>query len=93
MRSYFTHDAVSGPAAGGGPMVWGISPEQPGTGLGALTHAMRHVATVGRPVGGSGAVTDALPPRSSTTAARCARRRAVDRDPVRRRPTACAACR
>ena len=37
-----------------GPMVWGISPESAGTGLGALTYAMRHVGTVGRPVGGSG---------------------------------------
>ena len=45
-----------GPAALTGPMVWGISPEMPGSGLGALTHAMRHVGTVGRPVGGSGQV-------------------------------------
>ena len=30
-------------------MVWGISPETPGTGLGALPYAMRHVgASVGR---------------------------------------------
>ena len=41
-------------------MVWGISPETPGSGLGALTHAMRHVGTVGRPVGGSGQVPDTL---------------------------------
>ena len=54
------HDAVLGPALVAGPMVWGISPEQPGTGLGALTYAMRHVARVGRPVGGSGALTEAL---------------------------------
>jgi len=60
LRSYFSDDAVSGPAALTGPMVWGISPEAPGSGLGALTHAMRHVARVGRPVGGSGRVTDAL---------------------------------
>ena len=48
------------PASVGGPMVWGISPEMPGTGLGALAHAMRHVARVGRPVGGSGAMPEAL---------------------------------
>ena len=60
MRSFFTHDAVLGPGLVAGPMVWGVSPEQPGTGLGALTYAMRHVAQVGRPVGGSGALTGAL---------------------------------
>jgi phytoene dehydrogenase-like protein len=54
LRSFFDDDAIMGPAALTGPMVWGISPEMPGSGLGALTHAMRHVATVGRPVGGSG---------------------------------------
>ena len=50
----------SGPASSAGPMVWGVSPEQPGTGLGALSYAMRHVGGVGRPVGGSGALTEAL---------------------------------
>lgn len=60
LRSHFDDDAVMGPAALTGPMVWGISPETPGSGLGALTHAMRHVATVGRPVGGSGQVPIAL---------------------------------
>jgi phytoene dehydrogenase-like protein len=60
MRSFFTHDAVLGAGLVGGPMVWGVSPEQPGTGLGALAYAMRHVAGVGRPAGGSGALTEAL---------------------------------
>jgi beta-carotene ketolase (CrtO type) len=60
LRSFFTTDAITGPAAATGPMVWGISPEFSGTGLGAITPAMRHVAKVGRPVGGSGAVPDAL---------------------------------
>jgi phytoene dehydrogenase-like protein len=60
LRQYFTSDAVMGPALVEGPMVWGISPETPGSGLGALTYALRHVANVGRPVGGSGALTDAL---------------------------------
>lgn len=56
LRSYFDDDAFLGPGALTGPMVWGISPETPGSGLGALTLAMRHVGTVGRPVGGSGQV-------------------------------------
>jgi len=56
LRSFFDDDAIMAPAALTGPMVWGISPELPGSGLGALTHAMRHVAKVGRPVGGSGRV-------------------------------------
>src|SRR6056297_2018397 len=60
LRSYFSDEAVRGPAALTGPMVWGISPEMPGSGLGALTHAMRHVASVGRPIGGSGQVPAAL---------------------------------
>ena len=56
LRSFFDDDAIMGPAALTGPMVWGVSPETPRSGLGALTHAMRHVGTVGRPVGGSGQV-------------------------------------
>ncbi len=60
LRSYFTHDALTGTAAVFGPMVWGISPETPNTGLGALGHAMRHVARVGRPIGGSGAMPEAV---------------------------------
>jgi beta-carotene ketolase (CrtO type) len=60
LRSYFRHDALAATGAVGGPMVWGISPELPGTGLGAITHAMRHVSRVGRPVGGSGAMPEAV---------------------------------
>jgi phytoene dehydrogenase-like protein len=60
LRSYFRHDALVGPGLVLGPMVWGISPEWPGTGLGAISYAMKHVGHVGRPVGGSGALTDAL---------------------------------
>jgi len=60
LRSFFSADAITGPAALTGPMVWGISPEFKGSGLGALTHAMRHVGSVGRPVGGSGRVTETL---------------------------------
>jgi phytoene dehydrogenase-like protein len=60
LRSFFRHDALAGTAAVSGPMVWGISPEHPRSGLGALTHAMRHVASVGRPLGGSGMVPTAI---------------------------------
>jgi phytoene dehydrogenase-like protein len=37
-----------------------VSPHALGTGLGALATVMKHVAQVGRPVGGSGALTDAI---------------------------------
>jgi beta-carotene ketolase (CrtO type) len=60
MRTYFTTDALQAPGLLVGPMVWGISPETPGSGLGALTYAMRHVGTVGRPIGGSGEVPRSL---------------------------------
>ena len=56
LRAHFDSEAIRGPGALTGPMVWGISPEFAGSGLGALTHAMRHAALVGRPVGGSGEV-------------------------------------
>ncbi len=60
MRSFFAAEALRGPSMVTGPMVWGLSPELPGTGLGALTYALRHVARVGRPVGGSGMVPESL---------------------------------
>jgi phytoene dehydrogenase-like protein len=41
-------------------MVWGISPEFAGSGLGALGHSMRQVSKVGRPRGGSGRVPETL---------------------------------
>ncbi len=56
MREYFSVDALQAPGLLVGPMVWGISPELSGTGLGALTYALRHVGKVGRPIGGSGMV-------------------------------------
>ena len=60
MRSYFSEEALRGPAMVTGPMVWGVSPELTSTGLGALTYAIRHVGRVGRPVGGSGMVPESL---------------------------------
>ncbi len=60
LGDFFTSEAILGPAVAGGPAVWGVSPYTPQTGLGALALAMKHVAQVGRPVGGSGALTDAI---------------------------------
>jgi phytoene dehydrogenase-like protein len=60
LRCYFSSDAVIAPALVIGPSVWGVAPDTPGTGLAALTLAFRHVEQLGRPVGGSGALTDAL---------------------------------
>lgn len=54
LRTYFSDERVYGPALATGPIVWGLSPFFPGTGLGALTFALRHAAGVGRPEGGSG---------------------------------------
>ncbi len=60
MRQFFDNEAVIGPAMVEGPVVWGLSPETPGTGLAAAAFALRHIARVGRPVGGSGALPEAL---------------------------------
>lgn len=54
LRSFFSEESVIAPAAVVGPVVWGVSPSLPGTGLGALGYALRHVVRVGRPRGGSG---------------------------------------
>ncbi|MGF7233800.1 MAG: phytoene desaturase family protein, partial [Frankia sp.] len=47
-------------AATNGPAVVGLPPDAPGTGLGAIGFAVRHLVGVGRPAGGSGALTEAL---------------------------------
>jgi phytoene dehydrogenase-like protein len=60
LRRFFTHDALLAPAVVVGPSVWGLSPDMPGTGLGAITYALKHTAQVGRPVGGSGALPAAV---------------------------------
>jgi phytoene dehydrogenase-like protein len=43
-----------------GPAVWGLAPDTPGTGIGALGAVTRHLVGVGRPAGGSGALPVAL---------------------------------
>lgn len=60
MRQFFDNEAIIGPAMVEGPVVWGLSPETPGTGLGAVAFAMRHLAHVGRPKGGSGMLTESI---------------------------------
>jgi phytoene dehydrogenase-like protein len=67
LQEYFRAPEIIGPALIEGPMVWGVSPTMKRTGLGALPLAMRHAGRLGRPIGGSGALTDAL--HASFTAA------------------------
>ncbi|MFQ5558145.1 MAG: phytoene desaturase family protein, partial [Acidimicrobiales bacterium] len=79
LSRYFDDWHMSMPAISTGPTMWGASPDDRGTGLAAIGHAMRHVVRSGRPRGGSGALTHAI--RGSFEAAggrvRCAS--AVDR--------------
>ncbi|MEM9465801.1 MAG: NAD(P)/FAD-dependent oxidoreductase [Actinomycetota bacterium] len=60
LRRYFDDEDLIVPALITGPVVWGVDPQTPGTGLAALGYATKHLVPVGRPVGGSGALTDAL---------------------------------
>ncbi|MGH2554988.1 MAG: phytoene desaturase family protein, partial [Actinomycetota bacterium] len=60
VRSLFSTEALRSPVVTTGPAVWGLSPETPGTGLGALGYAMKHVTGVARPEGGSGGLPVAL---------------------------------
>ena len=59
MSQYFDDWHVTMPAVSSGPTVWGVPPTAPGTGLAAAIYATRHLVKTGRPVGGSGALTDA----------------------------------
>lgn len=60
LQEYFRDEALLAAPATTGPSVWGLDPSLPGTGLGALGYVLRHVMPVGRPLGGSGRLTDAL---------------------------------
>jgi phytoene dehydrogenase-like protein len=60
VRSLFSSEALRSPVVTTGPAVWGLSPNAPGTGLGALGYAMKHVTGVARPEGGSGGLPAAL---------------------------------
>ena len=60
LRAFFSAEALVAPGGVIGPVLWGLAPSTPGTGLGALGYAVRHLARVGRPVGGSGALPAAI---------------------------------
>ena len=60
LRSCFGSEALVAPAVVSGAAVAGGPPDAPRSGLGAIGYAVRHVVPQGRPVGGSGALTDAL---------------------------------
>ncbi|MCU1374102.1 MAG: putative phytoene dehydrogenase [Actinomycetia bacterium] len=60
LRSFLRTDDLLGPVLATGPAVWGITGDHPRTGLAAAGYALKHVAQVGRPEGGSGALTDAV---------------------------------
>lgn len=60
VRSFFDAPQLQSGVVSTGPSVWGLSPDFPNTGLGALGYAFRHAVQVGRPVGGSGALTDSI---------------------------------
>ena len=60
LQSYFDDEALIMPGVSNGPSIWGVPPDAPGTGLAGSLYAMRHMVKTGRPVGGSGALTDAL---------------------------------
>lgn len=60
LGDFFGHEALMMPALATGPVVWGLDGSTPGTGLGALGYAVRHLVRMGRPAGGSGALTDAV---------------------------------
>ena len=60
LRSHFDDEELVRPALTTGPVVWGVDPTMPGTGLAAIGYAAKHLTPVGRPRGGSGAFTDAI---------------------------------
>jgi phytoene dehydrogenase-like protein len=60
VRSLFSSEALRSPVVTTGPAVWGLSPDTPRTGLGALGYAMKHLTGVARPVGGSGGLPAAV---------------------------------
>jgi phytoene dehydrogenase-like protein len=60
LRSFFREEALVAPGGVIGPVLWGVAPSAPGTGLGALGYALRHLVGVGRPVAGSGSLASAV---------------------------------
>ena len=60
LARYFDDWRVVMAAASTGPTVWGVHPDDPGSGIAAANLASRHVMNSGRPSGGSGALTDSV---------------------------------
>jgi phytoene dehydrogenase-like protein len=60
LRSFFDTDALVAPGSLVGSVALGLGPSTPGTGLGALSLAVRHVYPMGRPMGGSGMLPEAV---------------------------------
>lgn len=79
LGSYFDDEALIMPAISNGPTVWGAPAHLPGTGLAGSLYAMRHIVRTGRPVGGSGALTDALAASFKAAGGRVICGTAVDR--------------
>lgn len=60
LRRYLSSPQVIGALLGNAPISWGLKPDHPGSGLAALSFAIRHLIPAGRPVGGSGALSESL---------------------------------
>ena len=60
LGAYFDDWHMIMPAVTSGPTVWGAPSTAPGTGLAGAIYATRHLVKSGRPVGGSGALTDSI---------------------------------
>lgn len=60
LGQYFDDWHLMMPAVTSGPTVWGVSHTTRGTGAAAALYATRHLIKSGRPVGGSGALTDSI---------------------------------
>ena len=79
MSQYFDDWHVMMPAVSSGPSVWGVPPTTSGTGMAAALYATRHLIRTGRPVGGSGALTDAVRASFDDAGGRVLCDRTVDR--------------
>ncbi len=60
LENYFSDWRLIMPAISTGPTVWGAPPDAPGTGLGAVVYATRHLVASGRPRGGSGSLPNSI---------------------------------
>ncbi len=71
LRSFFSADALVAPGGVIGPVLWGLAPSTPGTGLGAIGYAVRHLVRVGRPVEAAVRCRPPSPPPRARPAGRC----------------------